>query len=106
MDVRQAWRALRREFVIGLMNGLALGLCVGLVAWWWKGNAMLGVIIALALVGNLIVAAIAGVLVPTTLQRLNVDPALASSIFVTTATDVMGFGLFLGLATLLIHWLL
>jgi magnesium transporter len=106
IDVSEAWRALRREFLIGLLNGLCLGIGVGLVAWLWKGNAMLGLIIGLAMLGNLIVAAIAGVLVPMTLKRLNVDPALASSIFVTTATDVMGFALFLGLATLLIRWLL
>jgi magnesium transporter len=106
IDVSEAWRALRHEFFIGLLNGIALGSCVGLVAWLWQGKPMLGFIIALAMMGNLVVAAIAGVLVPTTLKRLNVDPALASSIFVTTATDVMGFALFLGLATLLIGWLL
>jgi magnesium transporter len=89
-----------------LLNGVALGLCVGVVAWLWQGNPMLGLIIALAMLGNLVVAAIAGVIVPTTLKRLKIDPALASSIFVTTATDVMGFALFLGLATLLINWLL
>jgi magnesium transporter len=106
IDVSQAWRALRHEFFIGLLNGLSLGICVGAVAWFWQGNPMLGMIIGLALLGNLIVAAVAGVLVPTTLKRLNIDPALASSIFVTTATDVMGFALFLGLATWLISWLL
>jgi magnesium transporter len=106
IDVTQAWRALRREFLIGVLNGLSLGICVGAVAWLWQGNPMLGVIIGLAMIGNLMVAAIAGVLVPTTLKRLNVDPALASSIFVTAATDVMGFALYLGLATLLIRWLL
>jgi magnesium transporter len=106
IDVSHAWRALRHEFFIGLLNGLSLGIGVGAVAWLWEGNPMLGAIIGLALMGNLVVAAVAGVLVPTTLKRLNIDPALASSIFVTTATDVMGFALFLGLATLLIRWLL
>ena len=106
IDVSEAWRALRREFLIGLLNGLCLGIGVGLVAWLWQGNAMLGLIIGIALLGNLVVAAIAGVLVPMILKQLNVDPALASSIFVTTATDVMGFALLLGLATLLIGWLL
>lgn len=105
IDVSEAWRALRQELFIGLLNGLALGVGVGIIAWLWQGNPMLGLIIGLALVGNLVVASIAGVLVPTTLKRLNVDPALASSIFVTTATDAMGFALFLGLATLLIRWL-
>lgn len=105
IDVRSAWRAARHEFVIGLLNGIALGISVGLVAWLWMGNAVLGAVIGLAMLGNLIVAALAGVIVPTTLKRLNLDPALASSIFVTTATDVMGFALFLGLATLLLRWL-
>jgi magnesium transporter len=106
IDVSEAWRALRHEFFIGVLNGLALGTAVGIVVWLWEGNPMLGLIIGLAMLGNLMVAAIAGVLVPTTLKRFGIDPALASSIFVTTATDVMGFALFLGLATLMIQWLL
>lgn len=106
IDVSQAWRALRHEFMIGLLNGFALGICVGLVAWLWEGKPVLGLIIAIAMIGNLAVAAIAGVLVPTTLKRLNIDPALASSIFVTASTDIMGFAIFLGLATWLLHWLL
>jgi magnesium transporter len=105
IDVRSAWRALRSEFLIGALNGIAIGVSVGIVAWLWKGNPFLGVIVGLAMLGNLLVAAIAGTLVPTTLKRLNFDPALASSIFVTTATDVMGFGLFLGLASLFLRWL-
>ena len=106
IDVRSAWRAMRHEAMIGVLNGLLLGASVGLVAWLWQGKPILGLIIGVAMLGNLIVAALAGVLVPTTLRRLNLDPALASSIFVTTATDVMGFGLFLGLATVFLRWLL
>jgi magnesium transporter len=105
IDVSHAWRALRHEFLVGTLNGLSLGLAVGLIAWLWIGNPMLGVVIGLAMLGNMIVAAGAGVLVPITLKQLKVDPALASSIFVTTATDVMGFALFLGLATRLLRWL-
>jgi magnesium transporter len=106
LDLHQVWRALSQELLVGLLNGLLLGLSVGLVAWWWQGSPMLGLIIGLAMLGNLVVAAMAGVLVPMTLRRLNLDPALASSVFVTTATDVMGFGMFLGLATWLIRWLI
>ncbi len=105
MDVRSAWRAVRHELVIALLNGTALGITVGVIAWLWQANPILGLIVGLARLGNFLVAAVAGVLVPTTLKRLNLDPALASSIFVTTATDVMGFGIFLGLATLLLRWL-
>ncbi len=106
IDVSEAWKALRHEFLIGILNGLFLGISVGTVAWLWQGNIMLGIILAVSMLGNHIIAAIAGVLVPTTLRRLNVDPALASSIFVTTATDVMGFALLLGLASFFIAWLL
>ncbi len=98
------WRAvIQREVLIGLLNGLALALFVGLVAWAWQGNAYLGLAVGVAMAGNLVMASLAGVLVPTILRVLRVDPALASSIFVTTVTDVMGFFFFLGLAALLIE---
>lgn len=99
IEVSSVWRALRHELLLGVLNGIFLGLVVGLVAWLWKGNPLLGVVVGVALLGNLIIASLAGVLVPMTLKRLNLDPALASSIFVTMVTDAVGFGLFLGLAT-------
>ncbi|GIV77461.1 magnesium transporter [Litorilinea aerophila] len=105
IDVDSAWKALRHELMLGLIHGVLLGVTIGLIAWFWKGNPWLGVIIGLAMLANLIIAAIVGVLVPTTLKRLKVDPALASSVFVTTATDVMGFAIFLGLATYFLNWL-
>ncbi|MEX1019603.1 MAG: magnesium transporter [Litorilinea sp.] len=105
MSLGNAWKVLRREMVIGLLNGIALGLSMGLVAWYWKGNPMLGLLVGLALLANMSVAAINGVLVPTTLKRLGIDPALASSIFVTTVNDMVGFGVFLGLATYFLAWL-
>lgn len=106
LDGRDSWSALWHEFRIGVLNGLAIGVLVGLIAWFWKGNPMLGLVIGLAMLGNLIVAAVAGVVVPMLLKWLKIDPALASSVFVTTATDVMGFSLFLGLATYFLRWLL
>ena len=99
LDTRDMWRALRYELLIGLLNGLAVGTLVGLVAWAWKANPMLGAVIALAMIGNMLAAAAAGVVVPLTLKVLRVDPALASSIFVTTVTDVCGFFFFLGLGS-------
>jgi magnesium transporter len=105
IDREDAIPALLHELTIGLLHGLTLGTLVGSVAWLWKGNPMLGVIIALAMLGNLLVAAIAGVTVPMVLKLLRVDPALASSVFVTAATDTMGFLLFLGLATYFLGWL-
>lgn len=105
IDNRDTLGALWHELLIGLLHGLALGVMVGLIAWLWKGNPILGLVIGLAMLGNLIVAACAGVIVPMILKWLHVDPALASGVFVTTATDVLGFSLFLGLATYFIQWL-
>lgn len=91
-----------KELLVGLVNGAALGAFVGLVSFLWIGEPMLGIVVMLAMWGNLIVASIAGAFVPIMLERLGADPAVASSIFVTTFTDVGGFFLLLGLATALI----
>jgi magnesium transporter len=100
VSFRNARRTLLRELAIGVSNGLCIGLLVGLIGSLWQGSAALGVVIGLAMLGNLILASLAGVLVPLALKALKIDPALASSIFVTTVTDVCGFGLFLGLGAL------
>lgn len=97
-------KALVKEILLGLLNGLAIGLLVGVVGYLWKGSALLGVIVGLAMLLNMCAAALSGVLVPYTLKLLKIDPALASSIFVTTVTDVAGFFFFLGLAALALHW--
>jgi len=102
----QWWKAVRHEALVGLINGLILGVGIGIIAWLWAGKPMLGLIIGVAMLANLVIAAVAGVVVPMILKRLNVDPALASSVFVTTTTDVMGFAIFLGLATYFLHWLI
>lgn len=94
-----AWRVVRREAAVGVLNGLAFAAVMGLVAWGGYGSAMLGAVIGLAMVLNLLVAALAGVLIPLALSRIGADPALASGTFVTTLTDVIGFFVFLGLAT-------
>ncbi|MFP1643168.1 magnesium transporter [Pontitalea aquivivens] len=92
------WRVVRREAVVGLVNGLTFATVMGLVAMLWFGEPLLGLVIAAALVVNLLIAALAGILVPLALERLGADPALASGTFVTTVTDVVGFFAFLGLA--------
>ncbi len=98
-----ASRVVRREIMVGLFNGLAFALVMGGVAWVLYGRDwLLAVVIGAALVINLVVAAMAGVLVPLVLNRLKQDPALASGTFVTTVTDVVGFFAFLGLATLVL----
>jgi magnesium transporter len=100
VSFHNARRTLLREVVIGICNGVSIGVLVGLIGWLWQGNLALGVVIGLAMLGNLIMASLAGVIVPLTLKALKIDPALASSIFVTTVTDVCGFAFFLGLGAL------
>ncbi|HEY5782298.1 MAG TPA: magnesium transporter [Lysobacter sp.] len=91
-----------KEVRVALLNGLALGTLLAVIVMLWFHNIGLSLVIAVALTLNLLSAAAAGVLVPLTLKRFGFDPALASSIFLTTVTDVMGFFTFLGLATLLL----
>ena len=91
-----------KEARVALLNGLALGAVLSLAVWLWFGDWQLSAVIFTALVLNLLFASLAGVLVPLTLRRLGFDPALASAIFLTTVTDVMGFFCFLGLATLVL----
>lgn len=97
-------KALLKEFCLGAANGLAVGLVVGLISYLWKGNVMLGMVIGAAMLLNMIAAALSGVLIPFGLKAIKIDPALASSIFLTTVTDVAGFFFFLGLATLALHF--
>ncbi|MEM9446163.1 MAG: magnesium transporter [Verrucomicrobiota bacterium] len=100
VSLQQQRAALVKEVVVGLINGISIGLIVGLVSWVWKGNLSLGIITCLAMALNMLVAAVAGVLIPLGLKSLKIDPALASAIMLTTVTDVIGFFVFLGLAAL------
>ena len=93
------WRAVRREFGIALLNGITVAIVIGVAVSLLFGNVLLGGVIGLAMLTNIVIAGLAGVFVPLTLERLNADPAIASSIFVTMTTDSMGFLVFLGLAT-------
>jgi magnesium transporter len=93
-----------KEVLVGLLNGLAIGLVVGGVSWLWKNNVVLGVITFAAMVLNMIAAGMAGVVIPLGLKALRIDPALASAIMLTTVTDVVGFFLFLGLAALALSY--
>jgi len=93
-------RMILREFRIALANGAALGALIGLGTWLIFSNPLLGAVIASAMVINNLIAGLMGILVPVTLDRLNIDPAVSSAVFVTTATDTMGFLSFLGLAVL------
>ncbi len=94
-----------KELLSGLFNGLILGVLTGVLAYWWDRSPMLGVVIGLAMISNMIVAAATGTLIPLFLKWIHVDPALASSVIVTTFTDCCGFFSFLGLATLFLRFL-
>ena len=95
---RNMWRVIRREVLVGLFNGLIFAVAMGVVGVIWFGSPALGYVIAAAMVVNMIVAGLAGTIIPILLEWLGIDPALASGAFVTTVTDVIGFFAFLGLA--------
>ncbi|PIE12290.1 MAG: magnesium transporter [Rhodobacterales bacterium] len=92
------WRVIRREVLVGLVNGAIFAVIMGFVGVIWFGTPLLGGVIAVAMVVNLVIAGFAGTVIPVVLERFGVDPALASGAFVTTVTDVVGFFAFLGLA--------
>jgi magnesium transporter len=98
--LRDAWRTILKEGITGLLLGSAVGIVAGFGVYLWKGNAAMGIVLGLALIGNMIVAGTIGTLVPLFLKALKLDPALASSVLVTSVTDAVGFGLFLALASL------
>ncbi len=102
LNIKNTRTLLFKELGVGLLNGLLWAIVVGVLAYLWFGNPMLGVVIAAAILINLLAAALAGMLIPVILERLDLDPALSGSVVLTTVTDVVGFMSFLGLATLLL----
>jgi len=98
LTASNVWRVIRREALVGLINGTLFAVLMGVVGLIWFNSMLLGYVIALAMVINLVTAGLAGTGVPVILERFGVDPALASGAFVTTVTDVIGFFAFLGLA--------
>ena len=95
-----ARRVIARELLVGLLNGVAFAIITGVAAYIWFKVPGLGFVIGLAMICNMVAAALGGIMIPLTLNRLKFDPAVASSPFVTTVTDVVGFFSFLGIATL------
>jgi magnesium transporter len=102
LTTANALRMIGKELAVGSINGVLFALIAGAVAWIWFKDPGIGMVIAFAMIANLVVAGFAGSVIPLTLVRAGVDPAVASSVFLTTATDVVGFLVFLGLGT----WLL
>jgi len=104
LEGRRPARILAKELFVALLTGFSTGLAVLLIGWLWRGDLVLGIVACTALMLNMIAAAASGVLIPIGLRSLRIDPALASSIMLTTVTDVVGFFLFLGLAGIGFHF--
>lgn len=103
---RDAFRVWRKEVTVGVINGVALGILIGLVCWVWKGNPWLGLVIGCALAANTVLAVSIGGVVPLLLKRLGQDPAAASGPLLTTITDMAGFFLVLSMASLMMPLLI
>jgi magnesium transporter len=106
LDIKKDWKLIFKEVSLGMINGAATGLVTGIILYMKYGNPYLGLIIFIAMIGNLVIAGFFGFLIPLVLKVAGVDPALASAIFLTTATDVFGFFLFLGLAKTFLTFLI
>ena len=102
IDVVNAKQAVIKEFLVSLLNGLIFALLMGIVAYFWFDIPKLGLVIGLAMIINLLIAGVSGALIPLMLKRMNIDPAVGSTVLLTTATDVFGFFSFLGLASLIL----
>ena len=102
VSAANGWRILRREVAVGLANGMAIAILLAGVTWLWQRNELLSLVIGLAVVINLVAAALAGTLAPLALDRLGRDPAVSSPVFVSWVTDTIGFLAFLGLAALIL----
>jgi magnesium transporter len=100
-----ARKALLKEIAVGVGNGAVLGVVAALIAWMMRENMALGLVLGASMIINMFVAATAGTLVPLGLRAANIDPALASSVFITTLTDICGFFAYLGLATVFAAYL-
>ncbi len=98
IDNYNMMRTIRREIMVGLLNGVFFAVLIGFISAFLFSNQSLGLIIGVAMIVNMLCAALAGILIPIGLDKLDIDPAIASSVFVTTVTDVVGFFAFLGLA--------
>ena len=99
----QGMRLVSRELMLGTAHGVLFGLLVGIVAYAWKGDYMLGVVLAISMLGNMVIAGLTGAGVPLLLRKAGLDPAVSSAVFITTFTDIMGILLFLGIATVVIE---
>lgn len=102
LTATNAFRVVGKELIVGGINGVLFAILTGFVAWVWFSDPAIGLVIALAMIFNLVVAGLAGSTIPIMLERMGIDPAIGSSVVLTTVTDVVGFFAFLGLAALML----
>lgn len=102
IDSENAKEAIKKEFIVALFNGLLFAVVIGVISYLWFKIELLGLVIGLAMIFNLLIAGVFGALIPLFLKHINVDPAVGSTVLLTTATDVLGFFSFLGLATIIL----
>ena len=106
IDAKNAKKILIKEFGVGIIAGISIGIAVAILGYMWEKNVVFGLVIGIAMILNMVAATMSGFTVPVILKKVNIDPALASAVFVTTVTDVLGFFFFLGLATLFLPYLI
>jgi magnesium transporter len=99
VSARNSMAILRKELAVGILNGIVFSIVIAIIAYIWYGNAGLGVVMAVAIIVNLVAGALAGALIPIILKRMSIDPALAGGVVLTTVTDVIGIFAFIGLAS-------
>jgi len=102
VSARNSMAILRKELAVGILNGILFSIIIAAIAYFWYGNAGLGLVMAFAVVINLVAGALAGALIPVILKRMSIDPALAGGVVLTTVTDVIGILAFIGLASYLL----
>ena len=102
VSARNSMAILRKELAVGILNGIVFSIIVAAIAFLWYGNGGLGIVMAIAIVINLVAGALAGALIPVILKRMSIDPALAGGVVLTTVTDVIGILAFIGLASYLL----
>lgn len=102
VSARNSMAILRKELAVGVLNGILFSLVIAAIAFLWYGNAELGLVMAIAIIANLVAGALAGALIPVILKRMSIDPALAGGVVLTTITDVIGILAFVGLASYLL----
>ena len=106
VDLKDAFHLIKKQILVGMINGAVIGIVTGIIISIIYGNIYLGIIIFVAMIANLVISGICGTLIPLILRKLKIDPALSSSIFLTTVTDVLGFFIFLSLANLFLPYLI